>query len=114
MRIQLALNVRNLDEAIEYYSKAFDTPVHKRTLVGRIEAMDVERRSLTVAGPQGRREIAVSDATTIWLDRTALGLTNTPGTLADCQAQRSVEIKLDDDGRGADWIKGRMSTAPAP
>ena len=84
------------------------------TLVGRIEAMDVGQRSLTVAGPQGRREIAVSDATTIWLDRTALGLTNTPGTLADCQAQRSVEVKLDDDGRVADWIKVRMSTSPAP
>ncbi|MGH0037923.1 MAG: ArsI/CadI family heavy metal resistance metalloenzyme [Myxococcota bacterium] len=30
MRIQLALNVRNLDEAVEFYSKLFDTPVHKR------------------------------------------------------------------------------------
>ena len=30
MRVQLALNVRDLDRAIEYYSKLFDTPVHKR------------------------------------------------------------------------------------
>jgi catechol 2,3-dioxygenase-like lactoylglutathione lyase family enzyme len=30
MRIQLALNVENLDEAIEFYSKLFDTKVHKR------------------------------------------------------------------------------------
>ncbi len=30
MRLQLALNVRDLDEAVEFYSKLFDTPVHKR------------------------------------------------------------------------------------
>ncbi len=30
MRLQLALNVRNLDEAVAFYSKLFDTPVNKR------------------------------------------------------------------------------------
>ncbi len=30
MRIQLALNVSNLEEAIEFYSKMFDAPVNKR------------------------------------------------------------------------------------
>ena len=30
MRIQLALNVKNLDRAVEFYSKLFATPVHKR------------------------------------------------------------------------------------
>ena len=30
MRVQLALNVRDIDEAVEFYSKLFDTPVHKR------------------------------------------------------------------------------------
>jgi len=30
MRIQLALNVENLEEAIEFYSKLFDTQVNKR------------------------------------------------------------------------------------
>ncbi len=30
MRIQLALNVRDLDAAIEFYSKMFGAPVHKR------------------------------------------------------------------------------------
>ncbi len=30
MRFQLALNVRDLDEAIDYYSKLFGTPVNKR------------------------------------------------------------------------------------
>lgn len=30
MRVQLALNVRNLDEAVDYYSKLFGVPVHKR------------------------------------------------------------------------------------
>src|SRR5512145_594847 len=30
MRLQLALNVRNLDEAVDFYTKLFDTPPHKR------------------------------------------------------------------------------------
>ncbi|QMU62177.1 MAG: glyoxalase/bleomycin resistance/extradiol dioxygenase family protein [Gammaproteobacteria bacterium] len=30
MRLQLALNVRNIEEAVHYYSKLFDTPPHKR------------------------------------------------------------------------------------
>jgi catechol 2,3-dioxygenase-like lactoylglutathione lyase family enzyme len=30
MRVQLALNVRNLEEAIEYYSRLFDARVNKR------------------------------------------------------------------------------------
>jgi len=30
MRVQLALNVKNLDEAVEFYSTLFDTPVNKR------------------------------------------------------------------------------------
>ncbi len=29
MRVQLALNVRNLDEAVAYYSRLFGVPVHK-------------------------------------------------------------------------------------
>ena len=30
MRVQLALNVKNLDEAVEFYSKLFDAKVNKR------------------------------------------------------------------------------------
>jgi len=30
MRLQLALNVRNLEEAVAFYTKLFDTPPHKR------------------------------------------------------------------------------------
>ncbi len=30
MRLQLALNVRNIDEAVSYYTKLFDTKPHKR------------------------------------------------------------------------------------
>ncbi len=30
MRLQLALNVRDIDEAVEFYSRLFDARVHKR------------------------------------------------------------------------------------
>ncbi len=30
MRLQLALNVKDLDSAVDFYSKMFDSPVHKR------------------------------------------------------------------------------------
>lgn len=74
------------------------------TLVGRIEAVDAKLRILTVSG----REVVVADATSIWLDRTSLGLTNTRGALADCRRGLTVEVKLADDGRAADWIKVAM------
>lgn len=30
MRLQLALNVTDIDQAVDYYSRLFDTPPHKR------------------------------------------------------------------------------------
>jgi catechol 2,3-dioxygenase-like lactoylglutathione lyase family enzyme len=30
MRLQLALNVRDIDEAVDFYTRLFDTPPHKR------------------------------------------------------------------------------------
>lgn len=30
MRLQLALNIRDVDEAVAYYTKLFDTEPHKR------------------------------------------------------------------------------------
>jgi hypothetical protein len=84
------------------------------TLVGRIVAVDADYRSLRISGPRGEREVAVADSTTIWLDRTPLGRTNTRGTLDDCREQRVVEVKLADDGQVAEWIKVQMTAAPGP
>jgi hypothetical protein len=76
--------------------------------------VDPAYRRLSVGGPQGSREVSVTDATQIWLDRTQLGLTNTEGSLSDCRPQQQVEVKLADDGRTAVWIKVRMPDAPGP
>lgn len=83
------------------------------TLVGRVEAVDAGRGVLTVSAPDGRHEVAVSDATRIWLDRSQLLRTNETGTLSDCRPQRTVEVKLTEDG-AADWIKVRMPPTSGP
>lgn len=82
------------------------------TLVGRVDAAYPERGLLTVAASDGMYEVAVTQATRIWLDRANLGLTNTVGTLADCRPHMTVEVKMREDGAAADWIK--LLILPAP
>ena len=62
MRLQLALNVRDLDEAVEFYSKLFDVEVKavrtvnylgKKRRVGRIVGRrpDFKKAYVTLADP---------------------------------------------------------------
>lgn len=36
------------------------------------------------------------------------------GNAQDCRQHLTVEVKLDEDGPAADWIKVQMATAPGP
>ncbi len=82
----------------------------KSTTIGEIEAVDASRRTLRIAGPTGVREVAVSDRTTIWLDRTGLGLSNAKGAVTDCRRGLTAEVKYEEPERGrlAEWIKLRI------
>ncbi len=82
----------------------------KSTTIGQIEAVDAGRRTLHIAGPAGAREVAITDGTTIWLDRTRLGLSNTEGAMTDCRRGLTAEVKYQDPARRrlAEWIKLRL------
>jgi len=82
----------------------------KFTLIGKIEAVDRQKKTLTCADASGSYVVKVTDQTRIWLDRTQQNQTNQTGALTDCQKGRMVEVKFVDKehkGGPAEWIKVR-------
>jgi hypothetical protein len=79
----------------------------KTTMIGTIEAFDAAARTLTVASDAGTYRCALTDATRIWVDRSAQRLAATAGGFADLQKGRRVEVKFVDDKtrRTAEWVK---------
>ena len=90
----------------------------KFTLIGKIEAVDLQKKALTCADSTGSHIVKVTEQTPIWLDRSRLNQTNQTGTLTDCQKGRPVEVKFVDKERKegpAEWIKvgvGRYGSTP--
>ena len=86
---------------------------HVLTEVGKIEAVDAARQSITVATPSGILVIGIQAQSKIWLDRTRLMQSNLVGGFADLKSGSTVEVKFVDRNRKkfADWVK---IEAPAP
>jgi hypothetical protein len=85
----------------------------RETLRGRVESANAARGALTVATADGLHEVNVTDTTRIWMDRTNLGEPNVPGTLADCEPNRTIEVKLEPGSETAEWVKVQMVPPPA-
>jgi hypothetical protein len=85
----------------------------KYSYQGAIVAFDSATRTITVRGPEGTRDIKLSDKTRIWLDRSALKQTNVRGSAADLTVGRTVEIKFMDYDKmeSCDWIKVAVTSA---
>jgi len=85
----------------------------KHTVIGKIEALDLQNRTVTIAGSSGRHTATITSRTKIWLDRSTLKLTNQKGTSSDLQVGRTVEVKYEDPkqmGKGAaEWIKVQLT-----
>lgn len=77
------------------------------TSIGRIQGVDAEKRTVTVANASGTRTVTVTERTAIWIDRTALKLSSETGRFADLRAGRTIEVKYEDPDRKAfaEWIK---------
>jgi hypothetical protein len=77
------------------------------TAIGRIVAVDAERRRIQLLGPAGIVGITLQDTTSIWIDRHELGLGAATGSFEDCQQGLTAEVKYaDPDTRQlAEWIK---------
>jgi len=79
----------------------------KTTLIGTVSAFDSGERSLAVQSAAGSQRVKLTDATRLWLDRSAAGQPTLVATPAELRAGRRIEVKLGDaGGRGtAEWIK---------
>lgn len=89
----------------------------KLTTIGTIAAVERERGRIRIAGAEeGPVTVAITKATKIWLDRSALGKKPETGSLADCRVGHTVEVKyVDPDARSvAEWVKLRVPAPGAP
>ncbi len=89
----------------------------KVTVMGEIDAVNAQQRTITIAGPAKAWVAEVTDRTKIWLDRSKLRQTNQAGTFDDLTTGLMVEVKYQADvqrGKGpAEWIKVRVTQPTA-
>ncbi len=77
-----------------------------QSMIGSIQAVSAQARSLTMSVDGGQRTVTVTDRTRIWIDRSRSAQTNLRGGIADLQSGRRAEVKYDDKNKAlAEWIK---------
>jgi len=77
------------------------------TVMGKIGAVNAQNQSIKMSGPSGSYTVQLTQHTSIYLDRSKTQLPNSYGTLADCKAGDTVEVKFVDNSRNKplEWIK---------
>ena len=100
-------------EATEIYIPIGQSPglSEKTSLIGTLESVDRGRKTVTVSSPSGARTVALTERTSIWLDRSLQKQPNRSGEIADLQQGRKVEIKLrkGEPKPVAEWIKVQVA-----
>jgi hypothetical protein len=77
------------------------------SVIGTLDSVDPEKRSVTVASLSGAQTVEITDRTMIWLDLSQQKKPNRNGAINDLQQGRKVEVKV---SKGepkvvAEWIK---------
>ncbi len=102
-------------EATEIYIPVGQSPglSGKSSLMGTLESVDRGKRMVTVSDPSGARAVALTERTSIWLDRSLQKQPNRSGAMADLQPGRKIEIKLrkGEPKPVAEWIKVQIPGA---
>ena len=77
------------------------------SVIGTLESVDPEKRSVTVASLSGAQAVGITDRTMIWLDLSQQKQSNRTGAITDLQQGRKVEVKVrkGDPKAVAEWIK---------
>jgi hypothetical protein len=100
-------------EATEIYIPIGQSPglSEKTSLIGTLESVDRGRKTVTVSSPSGARTVALTERTSIWLDRSLQKQPNRSGAIADLQQGRKIEIKLrkGEPKPVAEWIKVQVA-----
>ncbi len=85
----------------------------KVTMIGTVEAIDPQARSINVTGPAGTWRAVITDRTKIWLDKSKQRLSNQAGSFSDLRKGVLVEVKYMEGERKdrgpADWIKVQVT-----
>ena len=79
----------------------------KYTVMGKIDQVDSKNQSIIMSGSSGSYSVQLTPDTSIYLDRSKAKLPNPYGTLADCKAGDTFEVKFEDNSHNkpAQWIK---------
>ncbi len=87
----------------------------KVCVMGTVEAIDPQARTVNVTGSVGTWRVTITDRTKIWLDKSKQRLNNQTGSFSDLRQGVLVEVKFVDgerrDGGPADWIKVQATQA---
>jgi hypothetical protein len=77
----------------------------KLTLIGTVGGVD--SGAIVVQSAAGTQRVKLTDATRLWLDRSAAQQSTAAATAADLRPGRRIEVKFSDDSARttAEWIK---------
>lgn len=83
----------------------------EHTVLGKIDQVNLQSRTLKMSVASGSYTVKLTQSTAIYLDRSKVKRTSTYGTLADCKAGDTVEVKFEDNSRNKpiEWIKVQKS-----
>jgi hypothetical protein len=81
----------------------------KYTAIGKIEAVNAQNQTITMADPSGNYTVKIAKQTQVWLDNSKLKKTNQKGAFADLRKGALVEVKFEKNQRKnlgtAEWVK---------
>jgi hypothetical protein len=82
----------------------------KYTVIGTIEDVNYQNRTLSMSHDANRYTVTITDRTMIYLDKSQVLQSNFYGTMADCKKGMTAEVKFEDNMRSkpAEWIKLRI------
>lgn len=77
------------------------------TIIGEVDQVDPQNQIIIISNTAGSYTVEITGSTEFYLDRSKVRLTNTYGTLSDCNAGDTVEVKFKNNDRSetADWVK---------
>lgn len=77
------------------------------TFTGKIDQVNPSDQTIKMSGHSGSYTVKLTQKTFIYLDRSAVQQSNSYGTLADCVAGDTVEVKFIDNSpnKPLEWIK---------
>ena len=82
----------------------------KYTVIGRVQSIDRENRTITVVNSTGTHVVKIVEETYIWIDRSKMKRSNEVGAMADCRQGLLCEVKYQSEKKraAANWIKIQM------